>query len=762
MHSKAVRKTLLYALLIICASFARTRTLAVSPFAFGLFVALVYCKVNLWWLTPVYVGAVLLGGFSAPALVLSLCTPIALFILYFVRAKRKKNVSLFALLSTATASILPAFLMLEGTSSIFRLCAEIVLAFIVAYCSTVGCYAVVVRGLRFPLNRDEYASLAVVLSGIALGLFRIQVFGYTPFYTVAAFCLLLSGAVGGVGVAVCFAALFSLGGLLGGGYSTLFAVFTLSAMVGALFKGGKRIFAVTAFGVGWLLVVYWLHLSENLSLTVGGILGALVYAFLPRKTSDALLACFSSNAEGRSAINRTRLTIYRRLFKIGEVFREISSRISGSVTHMLPAEENIEYMATSISREHCVGCAAYYKCYAGGKTPHELFGTLLHETISKGKANMLDAPREILQNCRNAEILLDVMAGKVAALSNTAMLMESTARGKVLVAEHLRETALLLQSVAEQTRLPIGFDKETESMVIQALSYVNIVCKEAILYCDKDNVLHLTAILREGDQTKEALLPTICSTLKQRFIASGAPYSCRDGTVGQEFVSAPRFDAVYGYQARGKDGNKTMGDTKTIHKISSDKVLAVIGDGMGSGTNANTVSTSALNLIEAFFSAGFSTAAVTSLTNKLLTLNEDETFSTLDVCLIDLRSLAADFVKLGACPSFVVGKNGIRRIDNKRPPVGIVDNVFPLTERLLLAEQDMIIMVSDGLYDLLGDNGIATVVNRFNTINPATLAKALLETAGRAALSIINGKTSHPYPINDDMTALCIRVFRSS
>ena len=62
-----------------------------------------------------------------------------------------------------------------------------------------------------------------------------------------------------------------------------------------------------------------------------------------------------------------------------------------------------------------------------------------------------------------------------------------------------------------------------------------------------------------------------------------------------------------------------------------------ICDGMGSGDNAYNISKLSISLIENFYKAGFDNEIILSSVNKLLSLSEQENFSTIDLAVLDCR-----------------------------------------------------------------------------------------------------------------------------
>ena len=76
----------------------------------------------------------------------------------------------------------------------------------------------------------------------------------------------------------------------------------------------------------------------------------------------------------------------------------------------------------------------------------------------------------------------------------------------------------------------------------------------------------------------------------------------------------------YGYTSFNKYGEELCGDMVSIVKRDEYTTL-VLADGMGSGDDAEKISTVALSLIESFYKAGLSSNLILNTVNKILSIN---------------------------------------------------------------------------------------------------------------------------------------------
>ena len=139
--------------------------------------------------------------------------------------------------------------------------------------------------------------------------------------------------------------------------------------------------------------------------------------------------------------------------------------------------------------------------------------------------------------------------------------------------------------------------------------------------------------------------------------------------------------------------------------------------------------------------------------NKLLSINTEDTFSALDISVIDLKTCKADFIKFGSPYGFIINQNGIKIIEGNALPLGILDDLKPFVCEATLNENDVILLITDGVSDAFGSSSeIIDYLRSVPAKNPQTLADSIIEKA----LSYSKGLK------NDDMTALAVRIYKKS
>ena len=188
-----------------------------------------------------------------------------------------------------------------------------------------------------------------------------------------------------------------------------------------------------------------------------------------------------------------------------------------------------------------------------------------------------------------------------------------------------------------------------------------------------------------------------------------------------------------------------------------EKRILCISDGMGNGLKAFQESDAVISLIRAFLEAGYDKEAMIRAINTLLMMREEETFATLDLCLMDMVTGKAEFIKAGAASSYILRKGAVREINGPSLPVGILREMRPAIESCILEPGDVIVMVSDGVADVMGP--VLPQWLSAQRYPVEDLSCALLDQAQKTADNAGMEISDKSYAMDrDDMTVLAILI----
>lgn len=128
----------------------------------------------------------------------------------------------------------------------------------------------------------------------------------------------------------------------------------------------------------------------------------------------------------------------------------------------------------------------------------------------------------------------------------------------------------------------------------------------------------------------------------------------------QVYVSKDKFIVQIGFASETKSGSPASGDSSVQTRLDDGKYLVAISDGMGSGKEARKSSQVAVNMLSRMLSSGFDKDTSLELINSSMYINsKEDSYATLDVAILDLFAGNMEFMKNGACPTFIKNKREV-------------------------------------------------------------------------------------------------------
>lgn len=722
------------------------------PFHVGFFVALCFCRQNTIIVTLSYIAAVLISAFKVETIITSLFLPIIFLGAGFLHYKLKKPMSItLASLYGFVGQIPYLCINIFYKWNVVIAVLNVVASQIFIFCAIVILYAILVRGLRYRFSVDELVSLALLLIGLSLGLYNFQIFGERPFYVFAGFFILASVyTFGGEGLAVSF--LIGLGAGLESGDLRIAAAFALMALVSVIFRNtsiylmGASLLVCDALA-GMFFNVYDGYGYIQLAMFSAGV---IIFLLIPKKHRVKLLA-YSSNIKERFAaktiVNRSRKDVSEKLDEVSEVFFNIDGLLKGAAV-ALPSVKDAKWQLTeSVQNKICEKCEKKQRCYSqlNGSTKEEL-GHMMAGAIERGKATLLDLSAFITSRCNKTNQLLSAANEAIRGYKEEKIFADAVDTNKLVLSEQMNGVGKILDNLSKDIKKSVSFDTVSERLIIDKLCQRNVIVSEVIIYGTKGEDLSATLVVRECDKDKKSIAAIVSAVLKTKMIVLENKTTIQRGFATVHLIKEPKYNLVYGESGIEKDEGSRSGDSRSIIKLSENKILVALCDGMGSGENAEKTSGRAIGLIENFYKAGFDNNLVIDLTNKMLTLRNEENYSALDLAVVDLSSGECDFIKMGSRETVIKKREGLEIVECKAAPVGILDNVKPVTEQKKLIGGDIVVMCSDGVIDGLGIEELERMVDADNSVNPQILTDKIIEEAKKKGVS-------------DDMTVLAFRIF---
>ena len=161
-----------------------------------------------------------------------------------------------------------------------------------------------------------------------------------------------------------------------------------------------------------------------------------------------------------------------------------------------------------------------------------------------------------------------------------------------------------------------------------------------------------------------------------------------------------KYKLVIGVAETTKNNSDVSGDSNIRTKLHDGKYMLAISDGMGSGKRAKESSNTVIQILKRLLTTGFDNDISIGLINSAVNLNSnEETYATIDISIINLSNGNIEFVKNGACPTFIKSDKKVETIKAVSFPAGVLDKIDLVVYDKDLRENDIIVMCSDGILE---------------------------------------------------------------
>lgn len=224
------------------------------------------------------------------------------------------------------------------------------------------------------------------------------------------------------------------------------------------------------------------------------------------------------------------------------------------------------------------------------------------------------------------------------------------------------------------------------------------------------------------------------------------------------FVSEDKFKLQIGIAKATKTRSEMSGDSSLQTKLEDGKYLVAISDGMGSGKEAKKSSSIAIKMLEKMLTSGFEKENSIKMINSILKSNtEEDMYATLDIAVLDLFDGNIEFIKNGACPTYLKTGKSVQLIKSLSLPTGILDNIDLSVYDKDIEDGDILVMCSDGIIESNGEYANKELWVKY------LLEDIQTEQVQKIADIILGEAIDNNYGMaKDDMTIIVMRFIKNN
>jgi stage II sporulation protein E len=454
--------------------------------------------------------------------------------------------------------------------------------------------------------------------------------------------------------------------------------------------------------------------------------------------------------------NEERLLTYAETFQgLSRIFQAMSM---GKESH---TPEELGQVQSEVTGKVCASCESCAVCWEQETSPlYNVMAQLLNSIWQLGRPR--EAEKERLESyCSKSRDMVEEAVRVFQRINLNRAWYYRLLENRQVIAEQLDAMAYIMQDCAKEEKVLDGKEKRTLAEIRYLAKERGIVTEELHLVEMVDGRIRLSAALKSrmgGCIAVKSFLKAAERGLgrKLRVTADARTFIGREAC-SFLFYEDTRYRGVQGIARVKKDGAKISGDNFSFLEMERGELLLGLSDGMGSGSKACKESEMVLDLVERFLEAGFSMETAIRMMNSAMVLKgENDLYSTVDLCRINLYTGKMYSYKIGAAATFIRREGKVKILDSSNLPVGAEAAVEIQQQEEQLENGDFIVMVTDGVLEYLQvqkpEDTMCEIIESIETNNPGILSKRILERV----MLFTGGKAK------DDMTVLAACIWEKN
>lgn len=532
---------------------------------------------------------------------------------------------------------------------------------------------------------------------------------------------ILIGATSGITIGVTL-------GIISQGEPIIIAVYALSGMIAGILNRFGKIGVIVGFIIGNIILIYASNgMTTDLILFKEVLIASLGLLAMPKwigikieniENSEKLLPEYYSRGLEQSKETINKLNMVSEAIKdMADTYEE--KNINNQEMFIKNRNKFISELLNNLDnlKENML-----YDDMTEEKSPitYDLFDKLLEKqeitsddivrTFRKYNNYIVEFKEEKAENKIKQDIELIVKAVNDAyKTSKTEFIWEEKIKtSKKNVQAQLNGVSKAISNIAVEIEENIKEKPEYEEekkKIISSLEIKNILVED-IEISIKEKRFFIDIYIKDESQTSETkdiekIEKSLEKIMNEKFILNETRTRKLQRQKKRVFcyMSADKYIIQIGQASSIKKDEVVSGDSTLQVRLNDGKYLLAISDGMGAGPEARKSSQIAIKMLERLLMTGFDKDTSIDLINTTIMNANEEIFATLDIAIADLYNGKIEFIKNGACPTYVKNKKKVQIVKSLSLPAGILKDINITTYDKDIVDQDIMVMCSDGIID---------------------------------------------------------------
>lgn len=468
---------------------------------------------------------------------------------------------------------------------------------------------------------------------------------------------------------------------------------------GVLRKLGK-VSVIIGFVLGNIYISYYANGFSELTVLISEMLIASVsLLFMPKALELKLDKLFNQNRALEEPYNNildTTTDVKEKIGAVSEVFDNLADiTIENTPESAKETREVLKRYILNYVDNKCIGCKNKNECIE-----KENLDLTIDYLATKLEYNEDIEKRMLKFDCEHSDEIIDDIYDVYNSMKLMRVIKQKENENSVKLSNQYKEVSKILSNIAKNIKSNSIVKEKSQSKLRDELKFYGFTIYEDNFKREGKNIeyVFVTDILTDIATQKKQIIEIASDILEQSMTIKLILNSSKNEKSKIKLVSIPAYEVKVGISSSTKTGENISGDSYLSMELQDLKQMTIISDGAGSGEIAAKGSSTVINMLEKLLSGGFSEDKAIEIINSVVKLKgNDDIFSTLDAIIINLKTAEAEFIKVGAAPTYILEDGKVTTINKTNVPIGILKDTdyVPLCKKL--KDKDIIVQISDGV-----------------------------------------------------------------
>ncbi|MDO4283107.1 MAG: SpoIIE family protein phosphatase [Clostridia bacterium] len=669
-----------------------------------------------------------------------------------------KRYSVFIKFITSMAIIFVIYNFVTGTlfTTLLSTLSNLVIMAILYFTFVSGLYLLTNIGKRYVYSTEENIAMIVVVA-LSLTVFKsISILGFSMFNILIMILILIYGWKNGavIGGTAGFIVGLCMTGITTVSMSFIVALAFSGFIAGILSKFGK-VSVIIGFIIGNIYISYYANGFSELTVIISELLIASVsLLFMPKALEVKLDKLFNQNKTLDIPYNNildATADVKEKIGAVSEVFENLADiTIENTPEDAKETREVLKKYILDYVDNKCIGCPNKKDCIED-----ENLDLTIDYLSTKLEYNEDIEKRMLKFDCEHSDEIIDNIYDVYNSMKLMRIMKQKENENSQKLSKQYKEVSKILSNIAKNIKSNSMIQDKLQEKLREELKFYGFTIYEDDFKREGKNIeyIFITDILTDIDAQKKQIIQISSDILEQNMTIKLILNSSKNEKSKIKLVSIPAFDVKVGIAASTKTGENISGDSYLSMELQDLKQMTIISDGAGSGEMAAKGSSTVINMLEKLLSGGFTEEKAIEIINSVVKLKgNDDIFSTLDAIIINLKTAEAEFIKVGAAPTYILEDGKVITINKINVPIGVLKDTdyVPLCKNL--KDKDIVIQISDGVVSDTMDINNNYITEYLQTLDITKSAKNIADEINKL---VIRENKNH---LKDDVTILVSKI----